>query len=133
MAQFLKQIGSKIPLKIYEELAVFIVLYRKALNEHGYAFLDETVTKTTEEFCEVQNGKFAPYVAEDLIKNILPKLHKIVNTKQIKLIGTTGDQVRNVINFTKIFGYWLLANDYTNSYLEICYEGYKAGQNDFKY
>ena len=129
-AIFLIQMSPFIREEFYKELCFFVCMYRKSLNEVGWRTKSSVLGKHQDpkeqnsEYCEVNNGEFAPDICNDFITDLLPEYFKNnYNTKNFKVLGTTTEQTKNAVFLTQHFCNWLNANKYTNSRLTINPEG----------
>lgn len=59
----------------FKEFAIFLVFFRKALNEFGWKLL-ELPENENKEFCEESNGDSASLICNDFIIDILPNYFK---------------------------------------------------------
>jgi hypothetical protein len=128
-AIFLSQLAPHLTSEFYRELCLFIVLYRKTLNDIGWQVKanvtgkDNAPNSTKLEFCENNNGEYAPDVCNEFITDTMPNnLHKY-DLKGFKVIGLTTDHTRNAVFLTQYLCNWLNANKYTNSRLSINPDG----------
>ena len=114
----------------YKELCFFVCMYRKCLNELGWKIRSNVLGKAQDqkeqnlEYCEVNNGEFAPDICNDFITESLLEYFNIgYDIKNFKVFGPTTEQIKNAVFLTQYFCNWLNANKYTNSRLTINPEG----------
>jgi len=105
-------------------------MYRKSLNELGWRTRANVTQRPIDpkesklEFCEVNNGEFAPDICNEFITDSLPEyLKNNYDMKNFKVIGPTTEQTKHAIFLTQYFCNWLNANKFTNSRLSINPEG----------
>jgi len=134
MALFLREIARLANREIYREIAVFVILYRMTLNENGWQLVHQgNKDAKKEKFCSKNNAQFVLEVCNEVIQNTLMEQAKSIDLTKLKYIGFSDSHVGHMINFTKVFGYWLFSNYYTNKRIEVCLEGYERQENDFIY
>ncbi|CAD8145432.1 unnamed protein product [Paramecium pentaurelia] len=136
LAYFLTQIGPKLCVEAYREMAIFVVFYQKCLNTIGYqAILNyqkglkngdhkqldikEEVTQN-QEFCDVQNGEHILLIANDFILSFLPQSYLGLEAieKNFKIFGSCAEKLKNAVYVTQHFSYWLYSLKFTNSRLD---------------
>jgi len=128
-AIFLNQMAPYLKEEFYRELCVFITLYRKSMNEQGWDIRSSVSGKNAEaremknEFCEVNNGEYAPDVCNEFITETMPKYLQTIDQRNFKVIGQTTENTRNAVFLTQYLCNWLNANRYTNSRLSINPDG----------
>ena len=129
-AIFLMQMAPFIKEEFYKELCFFVCMYRKSLNEIGWTTKSNILGRPQDpkeqnlEYCEMNNGEFAPDICNDFITDLLPEYFKNnYNTKNFKVLGPTTEQTKNAVFLTQYLCNWLNANKYTNSRLTINPEG----------
>jgi len=109
-AVFLYQMSQYIKEEFYRELCFFACMYRKSLNEMGWKTKGAVMQRAIEskeanqEFCEVNNGEFAPDICNDFITDSLPEYFKNnYDLKNFKVLGPTTEQTKNAVFFDTIF------------------------------
>ncbi|CAD8064741.1 unnamed protein product [Paramecium sonneborni] len=136
LAYFLTQIGPKLCVEAYKEMAIFTVFYQKCLNSLGYQALQnyqqemrngdnkqldikEEVTQN-QEFCDVQNGEHMLLIANEFILSFLPQSYQGLETieKNLKIFGSSAEKLKNAVYVTQHFSYWLYSLKFTNSRLD---------------
>lgn len=122
LANFLFMIGRHLTRDFYRELVFFLMMYRKALNELGWKKKSEwagSEEKSSQEFCAVNNGEYAPDISNDFITEKWPLYLSQASQAKFKVLGTTGDAIKVTVFLTQHFCNWLNALRYTNSRLAI--------------
>jgi hypothetical protein len=74
LSRFLATIGSKGSTVFFKELAVFVVLVRKALNEYGYKYMIKRGLgqASDKEFCEDKHVGVIPELSNFFIAELFP-------------------------------------------------------------
>ncbi|CAD8146328.1 unnamed protein product [Paramecium octaurelia] len=136
LAYFLTQIGPKLSVEAYREMAIFTIFYQKCLNALGYEAkqnclqeqkngdhkqldIKEEVTQN-QEFCDVQNGEHMLLIANEFILSFLPQSYLGLETieKNFKIFGSSAEKLKNAVYVTQHFSYWLYSLKFTNSRLD---------------
>jgi hypothetical protein len=94
-----------------------ITLYRQGLNDLGWQKLEAKnldIKGKNLEFCEVNNGEFAPEICNEFASELLPKYLKKCNIMGMELLGLEDVQRKNSIYFIMHFCNWLFFKFYTN-------------------
>jgi len=126
---FLNQMVPYVKEEFYRELCLFVSMYRRTLNDHGWKTKADVQQKnidqkeTKQEFCDVNNGEYAPDVCNEFITDTMPTYLGSYDLRNFKVLGVTTDQTRNAVFLTQYFCNWLNANKYTNSRLSINPDG----------
>jgi hypothetical protein len=80
-AIFLDKLSKTVTKAFYKEFALLIALYRQALNEIGWDKLTKKLSDLSvlpenykeKEYCEVNNGEYAPEICNEFACELLPK------------------------------------------------------------
>ena len=116
-ALFLNRISKYLTKEAYNEICLFIILFRRTLNGVGWKFKGKE--ENNEEFCEVNTGDCILQGSNELITSFLQCFLDEIENDKLVLLGTSEEKIRNVIYMTQYFGNWLFNNYYTNSRLSL--------------
>ena len=80
-AIFLDKLSKTVTKEFYKEFALLVALYRQALNEIGWDKLKKKLKDLSilpekfmeKEYCEVNNGEYAPEICNEFASELLPK------------------------------------------------------------
>ena len=113
-AIFIYQIGKYLNSNCFKEICIFICFFRKVLNLEGWKLKNE---KSSEEFCEKNNGEYIPYACNKYISEYLQIFCEEEYKNEIqnlKIIGFSDNQKLNVVYLIQHFTNWLYSNMYTS-------------------
>lgn len=125
LAIFLYLVGKNVKKEFYKELAFFIVMYRKALNDIGWSkkFEQTHILEKGGDYCASNNGEYAPEISNDFITEKWPEYCSQYSVLKFRYLGTEVEPIRNTVFLTREFCNWLNNARYTNSRLNINEEG----------
>ena len=117
-AIFLDKLSYLVTKRFFREFALLITLYRLGLNSLGWQKLKEkknvSIIDDKQEFCQVNNGEYAPEICNEFASMLLPKYLKQCNIMYMELLGMEDVQRKNSIYFIMHFCNWLFFKFYTN-------------------
>lgn len=119
-ALFLHKISKYLTKEAYNEMCLFIVVFRRTLNGVGWKLRGKE--NSIEEFCEVNTGDSILQGSNELITNFLPSFVEEMGSYKLVLLGSSEEKIKNVIYMTQYFGNWLFNNYFTVLKLEINYD-----------
>ena len=124
-AIFIYQIGRHLKPHFYKEFVFFLMMYRRALNEIGWALKGETLNTAIPEherrfeFCAVNTGEYASDVCNDFITDKWGEYLTQYELSGFKVIKPDTESTKNAVFLTQHFCNWLHAQRYSNSRLQI--------------
>lgn len=129
-AIFLYKIARHVTTECFQELCVFICLFRKTMNIKGWEvkkLLEGNINAPKMDnsdsnllpFCETNTPEFALEISNDFIVDYFPRFFKELRCNEMMVLGLEDEKLKNVVYLTQHFCNWLFSNYYTNSRLAL--------------
>lgn len=125
-AIFLYKISKNVSDECFKDVAIFVILFRRNLNERGWTIYNEQKKNSdinknvSEDYCTVNNGEFALEIANEFVVDNFQKFwNEIKENISSKILGDEEEKLKNLVFLTQHFCNWLFNNYYTNSRLSL--------------
>ena len=113
----------------YQELLIFLALYRTVLNDKGWerqkkeCDTDYSKPDSSEVYCETQSAEFVPDISNTFILDYFPEIGStdsiVKQPESLKFLGVDEKRLSWVILLIKQFCHWLFINKFTEGKVEV--------------
>lgn len=128
---FLMQISIYVNKEIYRELCIFVCLYRKVLNRHGWSIKEQILQKQgydtshinheiqQKEFCQENDGELIPTICNLFLSESFVILQTQLKDQEYLLLGSqkSKEKSNSVLYLTNHFINWLYNKGYTSQFV----------------
>lgn len=125
-AIFLYKVSKSVSGECFKDVAIFVILFRRNLNERGWSIYNEQKRNNennknaSDDFCCANNGEFALEIANEfVVENFQKFWNEIKENVSSKILGEEEEKLKNLVFLTQHFCNWLFNNYYTNSRLSL--------------
>lgn len=114
--------------EFYEELIIFLALYRKAMDDKGWEKIEQikagNVTRVqNESFCATQTAEFVPDISNTFILEYLPSIANprqvVANPEELRFLGLDDQKLSWAILLITQICHWLYLHGCTQAKLEL--------------